>query len=125
MEEGAYVLSYFSGSVYFFNKNGQFLNSYNITNNIIQDLYIFSAVYNIISYKIDDNNYFFFVIYIHFVYDNWKGGDVNVLYYKINSNKEIELINNTTFEETDTKITYSSLSCQRDTTRKELFNMLL
>jgi hypothetical protein len=113
MDEGAYVLSYFSGNVYFFNNNGQFLNSYNITSNLIQDKYIFSAVYNIIPYKVEDNNYFFFVIYIHFVYDYWRGGDVNVLYYKINSNKDIELINNTTFEETDPIITGSSISCQR------------
>ena len=113
IDEGAYVLSYFSGNVYFFNNNGQILNSYNITSNLIQDSYIFSAVYNIISYKVEDNNYFFFVMYIHFVYDNWRGGDVNVLYYKINSNKEIELVNNTTFVETDTKITDSSLCCHR------------
>ena len=113
LDEGAYVLSYFYGNVYFFNNNGQILKSYNIQSDLIDDAYIFSAVYNIISYKVEDNNHFFFLIYIHFVYDNWEGGDINVLYYKINSNKDIELIKNTTYKETEEKIIESTLSCQR------------
>ena len=115
IDEGAYALSYFAGNIYFFNNNGLHLKSYNIQNNLIQDNFIFSAVYNIISYKTEDNSYFFFLIYIHFVYENWKGGDVNILYYKIDSNEDIELIKNESFEETDydLKITDSSLACQR------------
>ena len=112
-DEGAYVLSYFSGNVYFFNNNGQYLNSYNIQSNLIQDEFIFSAIYNIISYKVEGDDYFFFVIYIHFVYSPWEGGDVNILLYKLNLNNSIDLIKNTTYVETDAMITESSISCQR------------
>ena len=112
-DEGAYVLSYFSGNVYFFNNNGQYLNSYNIQSNLIQDEFIFSAIYNIISYKVEGDDYFFFVIYVHFVYSPWEGGDVNILLYKLNLNNSIELIKNTNYVETDAMITESSISCQR------------
>ena len=111
--EGEYVLSLFNKNIYLFNSDGKILNIFYIGNDLMNDIYSFANTYNIIPFKVEGTYLYYFVIYIHFIYDGWKGGTIYVLYYKININDKNELIRNITYKEKDITISESAITCQR------------
>ena len=79
-EEEEFVLCIILGNIYFFNNNGKILNIYYIGDDLINDEYSSNFLYNIIPYKVEDSNYYFFVFYIYFNFISWEGGQLNILY---------------------------------------------
>ena len=103
-KEGANILCFVLGNVYLFDKNGKFLYNSNKINDII---YNKDITFRIISYKYENKDIFYTIIYTY-------KKKVYTLLYKINEeNGENEKLINTFYDNEERDISKSCLTCQR------------
>ena len=104
-----FVLCLILGNLYLFTNEGFYINSTYIGNDLKNESDSKNNRYMILPNKIEDSNYYFFIIYTYF--SQWKG-EIFFLNYKIDEKGNNELIDKKTYKDNEEGIIRNGLVCQ-------------